>query len=160
MTPHRIVVVALIVLALTLLARAQTTPSPELATRLDEAIRLLEAGRASDARPKLDAVIADARSADDKVTEGHALGRLGRALQVLGDHAGARARFDDAERVLTEVGDPYTLGLLLNARAHVLPEDVQAVLPAVALHRLPQVEQPASHDDAARQLLQAVALPA
>ncbi len=117
MTPHRIVVVALIVLALTLLARAQTTPSPELATRLDEAIRLLEAGRASDARPKLDAVIADARSADDKVTEGHALGRLGRALQVLGDHAGARARFDDAERVLTEVGDPYTLGLLLNARA-------------------------------------------
>ena len=49
---------------------------------------------------------------------------------------------------------------LLNARAHVLPEDVQAVLPAVALHRLPPVEQPASHDDAVRQLLQAVALPA
>ncbi|MBP6096122.1 MAG: AAA family ATPase [Methyloversatilis sp.] len=48
---------------------------------------------------------------------------------------------------------------LLNARSHVLPEDVQAVLPAVALHRLPPVEQPASHDDAARQLLQAVALP-
>lgn len=44
-------------------------------------------------------------------------------------------------------------------RAHVLPEDVQAVLPAVALHRLPALEQ-GSPDDAARALLQAVALPA
>ncbi|WP_430433205.1 AAA family ATPase [Methyloversatilis sp.] len=44
-------------------------------------------------------------------------------------------------------------------RAHVLPEDVQAVLPAVALHRLPALEQ-GSPDDMARALLQAVALPA
>ncbi|MBU0601758.1 MAG: AAA family ATPase [Gammaproteobacteria bacterium] len=49
---------------------------------------------------------------------------------------------------------------LLNARGHALPEDVQAVLPAVALHRLPAVEHPGSHDEAARQLLQAVTLPA
>jgi MoxR-like ATPase len=49
---------------------------------------------------------------------------------------------------------------LLNARRHVLPEDVQAVLPAVALHRLPAVEHPGSHDEAARLLLQAVTLPA
>ncbi|WP_374340142.1 AAA family ATPase [Methyloversatilis sp.] len=45
-------------------------------------------------------------------------------------------------------------------RGHVLPEDVQAVLPAVALHRLPAVEQAGSADEAARALLQAVALPA
>jgi MoxR-like ATPase len=75
----------------------------------------------------------------------------------------------------TRTGGAYRLGLspraglallaaararaLLDARSHVLPEDVQAVMPAVALHRLPMLEQPASQDDAARHLLQAVALP-
>lgn len=75
----------------------------------------------------------------------------------------------------TRTGGVYRLGLspraglallaaarahaLLAARGHVLPEDVQAVLPPVALHRLPPVEQPVSHEDAARHLLQAVALP-
>lgn len=44
-------------------------------------------------------------------------------------------------------------------RAHVLPEDVQAVLPAIALHRLPALEQ-TTPDEAARALLQAVPLPA
>lgn len=46
----------------------------------------------------------------------------------------------------------------VHERSHVLPEDVQAVLPAVALHRLPLID-PLPPDDAARMLQQAVALP-
>ena len=117
MARHLTAVVAFAALALSLPVWAQPTPSPELTSRLEEAIRLLEGGRAPEARPRLEAVIADARAVDDKATEGHALGRLGRALQLLGDHAGAAVRFSEAERVLTEVGDLYPLGLLLNARA-------------------------------------------
>ncbi len=75
----------------------------------------------------------------------------------------------------TRAGGTYRLGLspraglallaaarahaLMRARGHVLPEDVQAVLPAVALHRLPRFDPADSHDEAARLLLQAVALP-
>ncbi|WP_018410001.1 AAA family ATPase [Methyloversatilis thermotolerans] len=47
---------------------------------------------------------------------------------------------------------------LIAGRAHVLPEDIQSVLPAVALHRLPLLE-PAPAEDAARALIQAVPLP-
>ena len=92
----------------------------DLARRLDEASQLLESGRAADARVALEAVLADARTQGDQATTGHALGQLGRALQLLGDPSGADARFAEAETVLTRVGDPYPLGLLLNARAQFL----------------------------------------
>lgn len=49
---------------------------------------------------------------------------------------------------------------LLGGRDHVLPEDVQAVLPAVAGHRLrPAGERPLPPDELTRRLLMAVPLP-
>jgi MoxR-like ATPase len=48
---------------------------------------------------------------------------------------------------------------LLTGRDHVLPEDVQAVLPAVAAHRLPTAGEQRSADEVARALIEAVPLP-
>jgi MoxR-like ATPase len=48
---------------------------------------------------------------------------------------------------------------LLDGRDHVLPEDVQAVLPAVAVHRLPTAGDARSADEIARALIEAVPLP-
>jgi MoxR-like ATPase len=48
---------------------------------------------------------------------------------------------------------------LLDGRDHVLPEDVQAVLPAVAAHRLPAAGEQRSADELARALIEAVPLP-
>lgn len=48
---------------------------------------------------------------------------------------------------------------LLLGRDHVLPEDVQAVLPAVAVHRLAAAGDVRSADDVARALIEAVPLP-
>jgi MoxR-like ATPase len=48
---------------------------------------------------------------------------------------------------------------LLADRDHVLPEDVQAVLPAVAAHRLPLAGEQRSADELARALIEAVPLP-
>jgi len=48
---------------------------------------------------------------------------------------------------------------LLAGRDHVLPEDVQAVLPAVAAHRLPAAGEPRSAAEVARSLIEAVPLP-
>lgn len=48
---------------------------------------------------------------------------------------------------------------LLAGRDHVLPEDVQAVLPAVAAHRLPAAGEQRSADELARALIEAVPLP-
>ncbi len=48
---------------------------------------------------------------------------------------------------------------LLAERNHVLPEDVQAVLPAVAAHRLPTAGEQRSADEVARTLIEAVPLP-
>ncbi len=49
---------------------------------------------------------------------------------------------------------------LLEGRDHVLPEDVQAVLPAVAGHRLqPAADHPAGDGDLSTALLEAVAVP-
>lgn len=48
---------------------------------------------------------------------------------------------------------------LLAARNHVLPEDVQAVLPAVAGHRLAAASEQRSADELARALIEAVPLP-
>ena len=48
---------------------------------------------------------------------------------------------------------------LLAGRDHVLPEDVQAVLPAVAAHRLPLAGEQRSADEIARSLIEAVPLP-
>ena len=48
---------------------------------------------------------------------------------------------------------------LLADRDHVLPEDVQAVLPAVAVHRLPLTGEQRSADEVARALIEAVPLP-
>lgn len=49
---------------------------------------------------------------------------------------------------------------LLQGRAHVLPEDVQAVLPGVALHRLQPLDGLSGDETAQmRELIQAVALP-
>ena len=49
----------------------------------------------------------------------------------------------------------------LDARAHVLPEDVQAVLPAVAAHRLQAADDSGRLEAAeiARRLIEAVAIP-
>ena len=49
----------------------------------------------------------------------------------------------------------------LDGRSHVLPEDVQAVLPAVAAHRLHPADARGHHDarTIARQLIEAVAIP-
>jgi MoxR-like ATPase len=48
---------------------------------------------------------------------------------------------------------------LLDGRDHVLPEDVQAVLPAIAVHRLPAVGEQRSADEIARTLIESVPLP-
>jgi MoxR-like ATPase len=48
---------------------------------------------------------------------------------------------------------------LLSGRDHVLPEDVQAVLPAVAVHRLPSSGEQRTPDEIARVLIEAVPLP-
>ncbi len=48
---------------------------------------------------------------------------------------------------------------LLAGRDHVLPEDVQAVLPAVAAHRLPAVGEQRNAAELARALIEAVPLP-
>ncbi len=48
---------------------------------------------------------------------------------------------------------------LLAGRDHVLPEDVQAVLSAVAAHRLPLAGEQRSADEVARALIEAVPLP-
>ena len=48
---------------------------------------------------------------------------------------------------------------LLAGRDHVLPEDVQAILPAVAAHRLPLAGEQRSADEIARALIEAVPLP-
>ncbi len=48
---------------------------------------------------------------------------------------------------------------LLDGRTHVLPEDVQAVLPAVAVHRLPTAGEQRSAAEVARALIEAVPLP-
>ena len=106
--------VAALILLLAVTARSSGQPDPaaERARRLNEAVGLLDAGLPGDAQSAIEPVLAEARAAGDKSTEGHALGQLARALQALGDAAGADARFEEAEIVLTEVGDPYTLGLL------------------------------------------------
>lgn len=116
--------VAALILLLAVTARSSGQPDPaaERARRLNEAVGLLDAGLPGDAQSAIEPVLAEARAAGDKSTEGHALGQLARALQALGDAAGADARFEEAEIVLTEVGDPYTLGLLLRAHAMVLYE--------------------------------------
>jgi MoxR-like ATPase len=48
---------------------------------------------------------------------------------------------------------------LLDGRDHVLPEDVQAVLPAVAVHRLPTAGDQRNADEIAQALIEAVPLP-
>jgi MoxR-like ATPase len=48
---------------------------------------------------------------------------------------------------------------LLDGRTHVLPEDVQAVLPAVAVHRLMADNEARNATEIARALIEAVALP-
>jgi MoxR-like ATPase len=48
---------------------------------------------------------------------------------------------------------------LLAGRDHVLPEDVQAVLPAVAVHRLAGAGEQRGADEIARALIEAVSLP-
>ncbi len=48
---------------------------------------------------------------------------------------------------------------LLDGRDHVLPEDVQAVLPAVAVHRLPTAGDQRNADEIAKALIEAVPLP-
>ncbi|MDI6746788.1 MAG: AAA family ATPase [Rhodocyclaceae bacterium] len=48
---------------------------------------------------------------------------------------------------------------LLAGRSHVLPEDVQAVLPAVAVHRLPAAGDARSATEIAQALIEAVPLP-
>ncbi len=48
---------------------------------------------------------------------------------------------------------------LLDNRSHVLPEDVQAVLPAVAVHRLPTAGDARSAAEIAQSLIEAVPLP-
>jgi MoxR-like ATPase len=48
---------------------------------------------------------------------------------------------------------------LLEGRDHVLPEDVQAVLPAVAVHRLPASGDQRSAAEIAQALIEAVPLP-
>jgi len=48
---------------------------------------------------------------------------------------------------------------LLAGRDHVLPEDVQAVLPAVTAHRLPAAGEQRSADELAHALIEAVPLP-
>jgi MoxR-like ATPase len=48
---------------------------------------------------------------------------------------------------------------LLAERDHVLPEDVQAVLPAVAAHRLPAAGEQRNANELARALIEAVPLP-
>ena len=48
---------------------------------------------------------------------------------------------------------------LLSGRDHVLPEDVQAVLPAVAVHRLAGAGEQRGADEIARALIEAVSLP-
>ncbi|MDP2169558.1 MAG: MoxR family ATPase [Rhodocyclaceae bacterium] len=48
---------------------------------------------------------------------------------------------------------------LLDERNHVLPEDVQAVLPAVAVHRLPTAGDTRSATEIAQALIEAVPLP-
>jgi len=48
---------------------------------------------------------------------------------------------------------------LLDGRDHVLPEDVQAVLPAVAVHRLDTSNEQRNADEIARALIEAVPLP-
>jgi MoxR-like ATPase len=49
---------------------------------------------------------------------------------------------------------------LLEGRAHVLPEDLQAVLPSVVGHRLQTAEQqPRARDELARRLLAEVPVP-
>ncbi len=47
----------------------------------------------------------------------------------------------------------------LSGRAAVLPEDVQAVLPAVVAHRLERRDPAATHEDLAGELVRAVAVP-
>jgi MoxR-like ATPase len=47
----------------------------------------------------------------------------------------------------------------LDGRDHVLPEDVQAVLPAVVPHRLASANEPRNADEIARALIEAVPLP-
>jgi MoxR-like ATPase len=48
---------------------------------------------------------------------------------------------------------------LLAGRDHVLPEDVQAVLPAVAVHRLPSAGDQRNADEIGKALIEAVPLP-
>jgi MoxR-like ATPase len=48
---------------------------------------------------------------------------------------------------------------LLDGRDHVLPEDVQAVLPAVAVHRLPTAGDQRNANEIAHALIEAVPLP-
>jgi MoxR-like ATPase len=48
---------------------------------------------------------------------------------------------------------------LLEGRDHVLPEDVQAVLPAVAVHRLPTAGDQRNANEIAQALIEAVPLP-
>lgn len=95
---------------------AQSPPASDRARRLSDAVGLLDGGRAADAKLALEHVLEDARAAGDGRIEGGALGQLARALQALGDLAGADRRFAEAEAVLTGVGDPSALGVLLNAR--------------------------------------------
>ena len=114
----RLAPIAVLVVAVAVASRGAAQPAvSSTAQRLMDAIRQLDKGDAAAARLALEAVAADARRDGDRPTEGHALGQLARALQVLGDTAGAAARYSDAEIVLTGVGDPYPLGLLLDARA-------------------------------------------
>ncbi|MCC7242691.1 MAG: CHAT domain-containing protein [Acidobacteria bacterium] len=118
--PVRGVAGLILLLAVTATSSGQPDPAAERARRLNEAVGLLDAGLPGDAQSAIEPVLAEARAAGDKSTEGHALGQLARARQALGDAAGADARFEEAEVVLTEVGDPYALGLLLRAHALVL----------------------------------------
>ena len=48
---------------------------------------------------------------------------------------------------------------LLDARAHVLPEDVQAVLPAVAAHRLTRADGEPANDEHVHEMLRHVPIP-
>jgi CHAT domain-containing protein/tetratricopeptide (TPR) repeat protein len=116
--PRRLAVVfaAWLALATSSSGFSQDPAASDAERRLRDVTALIDTGRAADARSELEHLAADAHAAGDRAIEGGALGQLARALRMLGDEAAADARFAQAEAILTEVGNPGSLGLLQYAR--------------------------------------------
>ena len=158
------------------LEQAGTFPLPE--SQMDRFLMRIRLGY-----PDADAerALLQGRDRRDLIAELPALLSADALIRMQGDIARlhvSEALVDYLQRLIARTRDPHhyarglspraALGLLAAARAwaaldgreHVIPEDVQAVLPPVTGHRLAPAEgTPGNPDQLTRELIQAVAIP-